>query len=213
TQEPAQDILSEKTGITRAGLRDESDAIRQLAQRWNLPLAEGDACDAIRAHNVLCHRSNGGIAELRQLDRPALLKLYDQANRPFYALIGSLSDTTARLRAGDARQDVSLVALANHFRGEFITLWRAPRDFDNAVQVGDRGPAVDWFAAHLAKLSSADAPAPGQPLSQKTLKQVRQFQQAHGLFVDGVIGPLTAMHINRAAGIDEPRLAERTQAE
>jgi len=211
--EPAREILSEKTGAARTGMRDETEALRQLAQRWGLSLSGGDPCDDARTHNVHCHRSNGGIAELRQLDRPALLKLYDQANRPYYAMLTGLSDNVARLRAGDAQQAVSLVALARHFRGEFITFWRAPGGFDGTVESGDRGPVVDWFAAELAKLNGGSAPAPDQPFAQRTLKQVKHFQQAHGLFVDGVIGPVTAMHINRAAGVDEPRLDERTSAE
>jgi general secretion pathway protein A len=212
-QETAQDILSEKTGATRAGLRDENEAIRQLGQAWGLSLAEENPCDAARARNILCHRSNGGIAELRQLDRPAMLKLYDQANRPYYAMLTGLSDNTVRMHAGAARQELSVVSLARFFRGEFITLWRAPEGFENMVESGDRGPAVDWYAKELARLSESSAPEANQAFSQKTLKQVRHFQQAHGLFVDGIIGPVTAMHINRAAGVDEPRLAERPSAE
>jgi len=206
-------IIAEKTGVTRAGLRDEAEAIRQLARVWNLSVTGDDPCEAAHAKSVLCHRSNGGVAELRLLDRPAMLKLYDQANRPFYAMLTALSDNTVRLRAGDAQQEVGLVSLARHFRGEFITLWRAPSGFDTAVEVGDRGPAADWFAAELAKLNGSGAPDSDQPFTQKTLKQVKHFQQAHGLFVDGVIGPVTAMHINRAAGVAEPRLGERIPAE
>ena len=209
----SQVILSEKTGAMHAGMRDEAEAVRQLAPLWGLSLPAESPCDAARVHNVLCHRSNGGIAELRQLDRPAMLKLYDEANRPYYAMLAGFSGDTVHLRAVNARQELSLVSLTRRFRGEFITLWRAPSGFVNAVETGDRGSAVDWYAEVLAKLDGSDAPAVGQPYSQKTMKQVRHFQQARGLFVDGVIGPLTAMHINRAADVDEPRLAERPVAE
>ncbi|HYD59968.1 MAG TPA: AAA family ATPase [Noviherbaspirillum sp.] len=209
-----QAIFSVKNGSTRTGLRNEAEAIAQLGPYWRLDLAGDDPCGAARAKNVHCHRSNGGISELRQLDRPAMLKLYDQSNRPFYAMLAGLSDNTASLQVGDARQDVNLLTLARFFRSEFITLWRAPSGFDDTIEMGDHGPAVDWFAGELAKLHGAKPPAPDQPFTQKTLKQVRLFQQAHGLFVDGVIGPVTAMHINRAAGVDEPRLgAQATTAQ
>lgn len=205
-------VLSERNGNAYAGLRSEAEAIGQLGAYWGIALPADNPCGAARAKNIHCHRSNGGIAELRQLDRPAMLKLYDQANRPFYAMLTGLSDRSVSLQAGDARQDLSLLSLARYFRGEFVTLWRAPAGFENTVETGDRGPAADWFSAELAKLNGIAAPAPDQPFTQKTLRQVRHFQQAHGLFVDGVIGPVTAMHINRAAGVEEPRLGAEASA-
>ena len=204
--------VSDLTGIAGGGLRSEADALRRLALLWDVTLQEGEPCEAARVQHLLCHRSSGGIAELRQLDRPAILKLYDQANRPFYALLGELGNGAARLEAGDARENVSLVTLARHFKGEFVTLWRAPAGFENTLQAGDSGPVADWFAARLASINGGSAPPSGQPLDQKSVKQVRHFQQAHGLFVDGVIGPVTAMHINRAIGVNEPRLVGRTAA-
>jgi general secretion pathway protein A len=37
-------------------------------------------------------------------------------------------------------------------------------------------------------------------------EQVGAFQVLQGLPVDGQAGPLTLMQLNRAAGVDEPRL-------
>ncbi|RZI40854.1 peptidoglycan-binding protein [Herbaspirillum sp. HC18] len=212
-QEPQQWIVSEKNGATRVGLRDEDDAIRLLLPLWGEAVPQGDPCEAARAKNLLCHRSNGGIAELRQLDRPAALKLYDHTGKPYYALLGGLGKEVAVLTAGEARQEIGLMVLVRHFRGEFVTLWRAPAGFERTVDTKDKGPAVDWFAGELAKLNGTALPAPGAPMSQKTLKQVRQFQQAQGLFADGIIGPVTAMHISRAAGVVEPRLATQAALE
>ena len=36
--------------------------------------------------------------------------------------------------------------------------------------------------------------------------QLRAFQLAQGLPADGMPGPMTFMQLNRAAGVDEPRL-------
>ncbi|HYD94819.1 MAG TPA: AAA family ATPase [Noviherbaspirillum sp.] len=210
---PEQRILAENNGATRAGLRDERDAVRRLWALWGETAPSGDPCAPAQSDTLRCHRSNGGIAELRQLDRPAVLTLYDQANKPFYVLMTGLGENSLTLRVGDITQEVSLLHLVRHFRSEFVTLWRAPSGFDVAVEEKDKGPAADWFAAELAKLNRVKPPAPGEPLGAKTLKQVKQFQQALGLYVDGVIGPVTAMHINRAAGLAEPRLDKRTEPE
>jgi general secretion pathway protein A len=61
-------------------------------------------------------------------------------------------------------------------------------------------------ASRLA-LARGDAPPAGQPRLDAALKaDVRAFQLAQGLPVDGRPGPLTYMQLNRAAGIAEPRL-------
>lgn len=204
----AQHIFSEKDGSVRTALRSEKDALRELSPLWNISPEGGEPCEAAKKSGVHCHRSNGGFAELRRLDRPAILKLHDATNKPYYAVLTALGDTDATLRAHNAVQNVSLVILTRHFRGEFITLWRAPAGFDLTVGIGDRGPEVDWIATQLAKLDGVEPPLANQPFGQDMQKQIRRFQRAHGLFVDGVTGPVTVMHLNRVAGVVEPRLRD-----
>lgn len=208
----ASQDASKERNAARTVLRSEQDALRQLLLLWDAPATASDPCEAAAEANLHCHRSSGGLAELRQLDRPAALVMYDSANKPFYAILTALGDTHATLRAGDAIQEIELVELVRHFRGEFILLWRAPYGFSKPVALGDKGPGADWIATQLAKLNGVAPPAPDQPFSQKTVKLLRHFQQAHGLFVDGIAGPVTAMHINRVAGIEEPQLRAKAVA-
>ena len=65
---------------------------------------------------------------------------------------------------------------------------------------------MDWVAAQLAKLNGDQAPGKYQLFDESIAHRVREFQSAQGLTIDGMVGPLTFMHLNRAAGIDEPRL-------
>jgi general secretion pathway protein A len=58
---------------------------------------------------------------------------------------------------------------------------------------------ADWLADKLATID------PGQAGTLKT--RISAFQAVHGLKPDGIAGPATLMQINRAIGIDEPRLA------
>ena len=42
--------------------------------------------------------------------------------------------------------------------------------------------------------------------TQQAIRRVLAFQLAQGLPADGRPGPMTFMQLNRAAGVDEPRL-------
>jgi general secretion pathway protein A len=49
--------------------------------------------------------------------------------------------------------------------------------------------------------------APAAPTLTPALRaELKAFQLAHGLPPDGRPGPLTYMQLNRASGVDEPRL-------
>jgi general secretion pathway protein A len=203
-----QTLFSEQDGSSSAGLRDENAAISQLARFWGMTLEGDDPCEAAKKVGMRCHWSTGGFGEIRALDRPVAIKLQDQHKQVFHLLLTELSDTEATVRTGDLKQRVRLAVLGRYFRGDFVTLWRTPHGFTGAVKLGDSGTHVDWLATQLSALNGVEPPVPGTTYGPRMVKQVGMFQQAHGLHVDGVLGPVTAMHINRAVGIDEPRLRD-----
>ena len=190
-----------------AALQSEEDGLRQLARIWNMTLPEtDDPCEVATKSNLRCYRSNSGFAELRRLDRPAVLKLHGDANHHYYVLLTGLAENVATLRVGETVQSIPLAALTPYFRGDFITFWHAPERFDKTVGLGDQGPQVDWIAHQLAKVYDSIVQSPGEPFNAKMRQQVRAFQLSQGLFVDGRVGPVTLMHLNRVAGLNEPSL-------
>jgi general secretion pathway protein A len=203
---PAVKILSETDGSSSIGMDDKDAAYQQLAKFWGINVPNGDPCVTARELNLHCYRSSRGFAELRQLDRPALLSLRDAGGRAYYVMLTGLSDSAATLAVGDVTQNVSLMVLARYFDGEFTTLWRAPWAYRGYLEVGDKGPEVDWIAAQLARLNGDKPPEEHQALDLSMVVRIREFQTAQGLKSDGMVGPLTFMHLNRAAGVDEPRL-------
>ena len=185
-------------------------AMRQLARLWNVTLNDGSQpCDSAQANNLHCYISSGGLVELRQLDRPAVVTLHDDSGRTYYAILTALNDADATLRIGGYIRKLGLVTLSRQFDGAFATFWRAPRDYRPRISLGERSEEVDWIAQQLAKLndSKVDAKAStGKAFDEEMAKQVREFQFAQGLKADGMIGPRTIMQLNRAAGVEEPRL-------
>jgi general secretion pathway protein A len=194
--------------------RTENAAWRELAPLWKLDVpAEGDPCNLAERNGLQCHRSNSGnLAEIRQLDRPGILKLKDQNGQDVYALLTGLTTQSATLRMGGVVQTVPLMSLARVWSGEYATLWRTPPGYTAQSTSARTGPTVDWLATQLARVSGAPAPAAGQNFDAALKARLQEFQVAQGLTADGVPGPKTLMHLNRAADIAEPRLTAEPAA-
>jgi general secretion pathway protein A len=141
----------------------------------------------------------GGIATIRQLDRPGLLRLVDERGRVAYALLTAATGEIATIQLGGSEATVAWAELARVWRGDFATLWRAPAGFGEGEVAGNTA----WVAERLAAVDGqGPLPAGGEALRSR----IAAFQLAHGLTPDGVAGPLTVMQLARASGDDEPRV-------
>ena len=205
TQAPA---LFDLAGLMGSAPTEERAQLPGLARLWQADLGVGEPCKAALAAGLHCFQSAGGLAELRQLGRPAIVAVKDDAGVQRHVLLVSLGSAGAGLQTGERVQVVSLVSLVRRMPGRFLTLWRAPADFRVLLKPGDRGPDVDWVAARLAVVNSYAPPDAERPYDSALAKEVRAFQNAQGLPADGVVGPKTWMVLNRAAGVPEPQLAE-----
>jgi general secretion pathway protein A len=185
----------------------EKEAWHQLARAWSLAPGDGDPCAAAERQQVRCYRSgNATLALIRQLDRPGVLTLRDAANRPAYVMINGLSNDSATLNIGGVDQTVPLVVLADYWRGEFATFWRPPPNYAGTVVDSRAGPTARWLAQQLATALGDTGPV-GPRIDEATLRSwIHRFQLAQGLPSDGSAGPITLMQLNRANGVDEPRL-------
>ena len=196
-----------------APLRRESDAWRELAALWpgDGPAANTEPCAPTPPSTWQCFKSSsGGLALIRQLDRPGLVTLRDEAGRPVHAVLVVLDDRAATLRIGGQSLSVALVALANLWQGDFATYWQAPAGYLRTLGDGDSGVLVDQLAAQLAVLRGETAPTAAQRYDAALKSRVQAFQLAHGLRADGLAGPTTFMQLARvsaSAGTrGEPRL-------
>ena len=183
-----------------SGPMSEAQAQRALAAMWGVTMADGDVCAPARgpiatpnaADALQCFRSTAmTLALLRQLARPGVVTLDLERGAPTAALLLGLSGQAAQLRIGNQDQVITLATFGRAWRGDFMSLWR--------------GASASAPAAWLEQqLQSLDRGAGSASLSAR----VQSFQRAHGLPADGVAGPMTLMQLNRALGVDEPRLRE-----
>ena len=190
-----------------ASVPDRNAVLRQLAALWGERLPDGDACQAAARAGLRCLSSRGGIAELRVLDRPAMLALRDGAGVEQLALLTQVQGATATVVIDGKQQSLPLAQLAQRSDGSFTTFWRAPRSWRDEVPAGARGADVDWLAQRLAQLHGLPAPQANLPLDAEMQRLLRDFQQSQNLKADGLAGPKTFMRLMQLGDNTEPRLS------
>ena len=191
---------------------DRNAVLRQLAALWGEQLPAGDACQAGARAGLRCLHSRGGIAELRVLDRPAMLALRDGQGVEKLVLLTRLQGETATLMLDGKQQGLPLAQLAQRSDGSFTTFWRAPRNWRDEVPLGGRGADVDWLAQRLAQQRGLPAPAANLPLDAEMQGQLRAFQQSQNLRADGLAGPKTYIRLMQLGDNAEPRLSSAASA-
>ena len=185
---------------------DESQAWRALASLWGASIDVGEPCTLAPQQSLACFRGRGGLGLIRQLGRPGIVKLVDERGRTAHVLLTALGTTAATLRFGGAEHSVPLASLARAWRGEFATFWRTPPGYRAGDPASAARPSTAWLGQRFAQIDGATK----APADEAALKaRIFAFQLANDLEPDGLPGPLTLMQLNRAGGIDEPRLQNR----
>jgi len=203
--EPAKPTFDLRKGFASLVGADKA-AWQELGSAWNIAAGDGDPCAIAEKQQIRCYRTaNATLALIRQLDRPGVLTLRDAGNRPAYAMLSGLSNDTATLTIDGVAQTVPLVVLADYWRGEFATFWRAPPNYAGTI-VDGRSGASQWLAQQLATALGDTGPVGPRVDATKLQGWIHRFQLAQGLPSDGSAGPITLMQLNRANGADEPRL-------
>jgi general secretion pathway protein A len=199
-------LVNDEAALLALATRTEKAAWQQLAPAWRLEPGEGDPCLAASRQQLQCFKGSGGLPLIRQLGRPAILTLFDAREQPAYVLLTGLQGSTALIQVDGQARAVPLAVLARTWRGDMATLWRAPPGYRSKLLGGQEGPVVDWVTERLAQVDGGPGPGSKQTVDAALRARVYAFQLAQGLKPDGVVGATTFMLLNRASGIDEPRL-------
>ncbi len=189
----------------------DSEALAHAAlfKAWGSDYAGGDPCLQAERQGLRCRSERGSLLELRQLDRPAVLKLRDDQGHEFHVVLLKLQPDTAVVGIGARTVSASLGTLARQWTGDYRLLWRAPAEISETLRPGASGDGVVWLRKQLAKLDGEVATAADNPLFDAALShRIEQFQRERGLNPDGNVGPQTLIHLIGASDTSAPRLAD-----
>jgi len=178
-----------------------------LFRAWGLDYPGDDACRQAEGMGLRCRTTRGGLDELRQLNRPAVLAMRDDHGQEFYATLTRLDNKSATFTIGAATSKVALGALAAQWSGYYTLLWRVPPVARMNIRLGERGPDVEWLSKQLAQVQGRAAETSGDPVFDEAMaRQVKQFQLVRGLTPDGAIGYQTLLRLSGAADRTAPTL-------
>jgi len=208
----APGTLSALEQFVQAQPASDAGAWQALASTWGVTLPAGaDACATLPRDGLRCYRNRrAGLNLVRQIDRPVLLALYasEDAEAPVSVVLRGLDEDTATLEGAGRTLKVPVADLAQVWRGDIATLWRTPAGMPERGDIAESPAGAAWLDQRLAsKAAGGTGAAPAKAMTP-ALRQSRihRFQLAQGMTPDGRAGPLTLMLLNRATGVNEPRL-------
>jgi general secretion pathway protein A len=193
---------------------DSDSAFHELLGLWSADYVPGkvDGCTQALTQGLHCLVQRGSFAQLRQLNRPAILMLSDDNGTAYQVVLRELHDDTARVLIGSQTASVSVAELTRYWFGDFVLVWRpGTRDVRDLSQ-GMHGALVRRLREQLGRWRGADgAPASSDAFDGDLQQLVEQFQRANRLTVDGVAGIETQVALDAAlAAPDSPLLEPHT---
>jgi len=188
--------------LLAANSADTSDtaAFRRLLSLWGTAMTDDrDPCGQAQKAGLACLEQRGSWAQVRTLNRPAILTLTDGTGQRHRVVLSALDDQTATLMLGEHNQRVPLEDLARDWFGDFTVVWKPKTAHTRALSVGMRGDEVRWLRRSLNALHGASSdPEHADVYDEELAIEVQNFQREHRLNVDGIAGLQTQVVLDTA---------------
>jgi len=196
TSQPALDALLQQ----HAASTDTGSALKQLFARWKITqpgLSGANACTRALQAGLRCSYRSGTWNNLRGFNRPAIIELIDSRGHSHHVLIVELGVAAGTIELAGRRYEIALNEIDRLWFGEYMLLWRAKLLSQGILRQGLQGPAVAALRVALsAYRGEPDAVPIGDIFDEPLELQVKEFQRAHRLAPDGVVGELTALYLS-----------------
>jgi general secretion pathway protein A len=175
-------------------------AFRRLLALWGTAMTDDkDPCGQAQKAGLACLEQRGSWAQVRALNRPAILTLTDGEGQRHRVVLSALDDGYGTLELGEHDVRVPLDELSRDWFGEFTVVWKPKTPRTRLLSLGMRGDEVRWLRRSLNALhGAASDPALDDVYDQELAIAVQNFQREHRLNVDGVAGLQTQVVLDTA---------------
>ena len=175
-------------------------AFRRLLALWGTAMTDDkDPCGQAQKSGLACLDQRGSWAQVRALNRPAILTLTDGEGQRHRVVLSALDDGYGTLELGERDVRVPLDELSRDWFGEFTVVWKPKTPHTRLLSLGMHGDEVRWLRRSLNALhGAASDPALDDVYDQELAIAVQNFQREHRLNVDGVAGLQTQVVLDTA---------------
>ncbi len=175
-------------------------AFRRLLSLWGTAMADDkNPCGQAAKAGLSCLDQHGSWAQVRALNRPAILTLTDDQGQRHRVVLSALDDRFATLDLGEHNQRVPLDELSRDWFGEFTVVWKPKTIGIRPLSLGMRGDEVRWLRRSLNALQGAASdPERADVYDEELAIAVQNFQREHRLNVDGIAGIQTQVVLDTA---------------
>jgi general secretion pathway protein A len=175
-------------------------AFRRLLSLWGTAMADDkDPCGQAAKAGLSCLDQRGSWAQVRALNRPAILTLTDDRGQRHRVVLSALDDQFATLDLGEHNERVSLDEVSRDWFGEFTVVWKPKTARTRLLSLGMKGEEVRWLRRSLNALhGAASDPETDDVYDEQLAIAVQNFQREHRLNVDGIAGVQTQVVLDTA---------------
>jgi general secretion pathway protein A len=175
-------------------------AFRRLLALWGTAMADDkNPCGQAAKAGLSCLEQHGSWAQVRALNRPAILTLTDDQGQRHRVVLSALDDKFATLDLGEHNERVPIDELSRDWFGEFTVVWKPKTATTRPLTVGMHGDEVRWLRRSLNALQGASSdPEHGDLYDEELAIAVQNFQREHRLNVDGIAGIQTLVMLDTA---------------
>ncbi len=195
-----------------SGKTGEAAAFRRLLSLWGTAMTEDrDPCGQAQKAGLACLEQRGSWAQVRALNRPAILTLTDDQGQKHRVVLSALDDRFATLDLGEHNQRIAIDEVSRDWFGDFTVVWKPKTSRARALSMGMRGEEVRWLRRSLNALQGA-APDPERAdvYDEELAIAVQEFQREHRLDVDGIAGLQTQVMLDTALAEPGSPLLQQT---
>ncbi len=210
-EEPVPYDHLESALAQHADLTNNDNAFENLFGKWGVEYAPNTAraCNQAQQYQLYCLFQRGSLAQVRSLDRPAILTLRDADSRQHQVVLSGLNNQIAVILIGNESYDIDIRELTNFWFGEYLLLWRPQSGQAKEYFPGMRDEGIQWLRTSLAEIQGEPATPIDSDIYDAELEtRVREYQRDRRLTVDGLVGYRTQITINTdLRNVEKPRLA------